>query len=150
VPPAGDFVHLVHPPQVMPADVTVDDVAVLMIFGPVDGICRPALEARAEFIAPGQNPALYEEAAIVFTGPRVGQSVEGFAGDVWRDGEVSEKGCDMLLLDLGQAPVGPFHRFQRSCQWYQFVGHGTGGLVWLASRSSTTSPRTQVQQRPPL
>lgn len=40
----------------------------LKIFGPLDDVCRPVLVAGAEFVAPGENPVLYQEAANVLAG----------------------------------------------------------------------------------
>ena len=44
---AGDFVHVVHPSLVVPADVAADHVKVLRIPHAFEGLCRPVVVATS-------------------------------------------------------------------------------------------------------
>jgi hypothetical protein len=65
---AGDFVHVVHPSLVVPADVAADHVKVLRIPHAFQGSCGPVVVADPEFVALGEHPVFCEESADVFAG----------------------------------------------------------------------------------
>ena len=65
---AADFVHVVHPSLVVPADVAADHVKVLRVTDAFQGLGGPVVVARSEFVALGEHPVFLEEAADVVAG----------------------------------------------------------------------------------
>jgi hypothetical protein len=107
--PVSDGVHRVHASLVMPADVALDDLAMVFAGHPGEGLAGPVLIADGELVTAGQRGVLDEQAAHVLAGARRGEGVEHGVGDGHRAGQAGEELRDVGLSDPGQPAVGSFH-----------------------------------------
>ena len=143
----GDCLHQVHPAQVVPPDVSLDDVSHRGLADALEGLVGPLAVADLEFVPPGEGTMLDEQPADIVAGPwRAIEGVKRFVGDGGVSDQASQEVPDVRLADPGQPAIGTLHGLQ--CR-----GHGDqlrrdpSGLL-AGKELVDVAARTQDQHRP--